>query len=364
MATEEQTTYNTEQILNSTNAQRTGQRLTVSDRIVSKLGFYLRKYGTPAGSYYFAIRKVSDDSIIIRELVATADSLTETITYTEHTFSTTAYVNEEVRLLVEYDSGTATDLITVSYQNSDVKASEYRFYYHVATYTDFSAGGEDHAYKYTYTTPTTAPTVTIQAVTAISGTTATGNGNVTSLGDADVTQHGHCWNTTGTPTTSDSKTTNGAKAATGAFTSAITSLTAGTKYYVRAYATNSVGTSYSNEVEFTADKGTVIPDATTDPLRRASGIRRSFWAGIGGQAIYQVELALGGMSTSYVSPISSRDIPSAVTPTKLPSGPGYTQVDYQAWITSVGIATAILIFGHFPSFSEWLEKMAAGLLKK
>ncbi len=52
----------------------------------------------------------------------------------------------------------------------------------------------------------------------------------------------------------------------------------------------------------------------TNPLLRASGIRRTFWSGLGGQAVYQVELALGGMSTTYVSPIGSRDIPSAVTP--------------------------------------------------
>ena len=49
-------------------------------------------------------------------------------------------------------------------------------------------------------------------------------------------------------------------------------------------------------------------------LLRASGIRRTFWSGLGGQSVYQVELALGGMTTSYVSPIGSRDIPSAVTP--------------------------------------------------
>lgn len=98
----------------------------------------------------------------------------------------------------------------------------------------------------------TNPSVTIQAVTDIVSTTATGNGNVTDLGDPAATQHGHCWNTTGTPTTSDDKTTNGVPSATGAFTSSLTGLTSATLYYVRAYATNSVGTSYSGEVNFTA----------------------------------------------------------------------------------------------------------------
>ena len=96
-----------------------------------------------------------------------------------------------------------------------------------------------------------SPIVTTQAVTSISRTTATGNGNVTGLGVPHPTQHGHCWNTTGSPTTADSKTQNGVKNATGAFTSAITGLVTGTKYYVRAYATNAQGTSYGNEVNFT-----------------------------------------------------------------------------------------------------------------
>ena len=50
-----------------------------------------------------------------------------------------------------------------------------------------------------------APTVTTQAVSSIASTTATGNGNITSLGVPSPTAYGVCWNTTGTPTTSDSK---------------------------------------------------------------------------------------------------------------------------------------------------------------
>lgn len=97
-----------------------------------------------------------------------------------------------------------------------------------------------------------APTVTTQAMTSIITTTATGNGNVTDLGDPAATQHGHCWNTTGTPTTSDDKTANGVPSATGAFTSSLTGLTSGTLYYVRAYVTNAIGTSYGGEVNFIA----------------------------------------------------------------------------------------------------------------
>ena len=97
---------------------------------------------------------------------------------------------------------------------------------------------------------TIAPTSTTQAVTSINTITATGNGNITNLGDPDPTQHGVCWNTTGTPTTSDRKTEEGAATATGAFTSNMTGLSPNTTYYVRAYATNSGGTGYGNDVSF------------------------------------------------------------------------------------------------------------------
>ena len=100
-----------------------------------------------------------------------------------------------------------------------------------------------------------APVVTTQAVDDIEATTATGHGTITVLGNATVTQHGHCWNTSTNPTTSNDKTTKGTGSV-GPFISAITSLSANTLYYVRAYATNSLGTAYGANITFTS--------ATTD----------------------------------------------------------------------------------------------------
>ena len=102
-----------------------------------------------------------------------------------------------------------------------------------------------------------AATVTTQAVTDVDETIAIGNGNITDLGDPYPTQHGVCWSKTALPTIMDNKTEEGAAAATGAFTTEISGLTAGTKYYVRAYATNAYGTSYGAEVEVT--KEAVLP---------------------------------------------------------------------------------------------------------
>ncbi|MCL6103532.1 MAG: T9SS type A sorting domain-containing protein [Bacteroidetes bacterium] len=91
-------------------------------------------------------------------------------------------------------------------------------------------------------------TVTTSTTTAISISTASGGGNVTADGGAPVTVRGVCWSTTTNPTTSDSKTSDGAGI--GSFTSNITGLTADITYHVRAYAVNSAGTAYGLDVSF------------------------------------------------------------------------------------------------------------------
>lgn len=95
------------------------------------------------------------------------------------------------------------------------------------------------------------PTVTTQAVSNIGDVTAIGNGNITDLGGDTPTKRGVCWNTTGTPTITDSKTEETGEFATGAFTELIAPLSPETTYYVRAYAMNAVGYSYGAEVSFT-----------------------------------------------------------------------------------------------------------------
>jgi hypothetical protein len=89
-------------------------------------------------------------------------------------------------------------------------------------------------------------------VTNITQTTATGGGNVTSDGGATVTERGICWSTSHNPTTSGSHASSGT--GTGTFTVNMTGLTAGTTYYVRAYAINSVDTTYGAEVSFTTSQ--------------------------------------------------------------------------------------------------------------
>ena len=102
----------------------------------------------------------------------------------------------------------------------------------------------------TVTTPAvTLPTVITSSITDITPTTATCGGNVTYNGNAAVTARGVCWSTSNNPTVYDSYTEDGT--GTGVYTSSITGLIPNTTYYVRAYATNSFGTAYGDEVSFT-----------------------------------------------------------------------------------------------------------------
>ncbi|MBM3418132.1 MAG: DUF1566 domain-containing protein [Bacteroidetes bacterium] len=94
----------------------------------------------------------------------------------------------------------------------------------------------------------TLPTVTTTSVTGIKSTGATTGGNVTANGGASVTARGVAYGTAENPTTANSITSNGT--GTGAFTSTLSGLTSSTLYYVRAYATNAVGTAFGNEVSF------------------------------------------------------------------------------------------------------------------
>jgi hypothetical protein len=97
------------------------------------------------------------------------------------------------------------------------------------------------------------PAVTTAEVSNIAANSATGGGNVTDDGAAEVTAKGVVWSTTENPTieTNEGMTNDGSGI--GVFTSTLTSLIPETTYFIRAYATNSVGTAYGYELSFTTN---------------------------------------------------------------------------------------------------------------
>lgn len=123
--------------------------------------------------------------------------------------------------------------------------------YHVRAYAT-NPVGTSYGSDVEFTTLAAAPTVSVtDAATSIEYTTAVSGGTITDTGGETMTV-GVCWNTFTLPTTSNSKT-SAAQEDVGSFTANITGLTEEVKYYVRAYATNVIGTSYGPEINFTAD---------------------------------------------------------------------------------------------------------------
>jgi hypothetical protein len=93
------------------------------------------------------------------------------------------------------------------------------------------------------------PDLTTDQVTEIGPTTAVAGGDVTSDGHADIVVRGVCWDTRKSPDIEDDRTTDGY--GTGKFTSNVSGLLPNTTYFLRAYAVNSEGVSYGNQVTFT-----------------------------------------------------------------------------------------------------------------
>jgi hypothetical protein len=136
--------------------------------------------------------------------------------------------------------------------------------YYVRAYATNSTG-TGYSSQYIVKTLALSPTLTTWSVTDVTDTKATAGGNISSDGGAPVTERGVCWSTSQNPTVNDLKTLDGT--GTGYFNSIVTGLISNTTYYLRAYATNSTGTSYGNQVSFTTQ---VFSDGSCVSLKKAT----------------------------------------------------------------------------------------------
>lgn len=180
----------------------------------------------------------SNSATVVGFVVAQGDGFTEKgVCYNTATAPTIA--NNKV--VYTGDSKTATFNVVLS-------GLDYATAYYARAYAT-GAAGTIYGEEVTFTTSPVVPTLTTAAIADITGISATGGGNVTISGGSDVTARGICYGLNQNPTTADSKTTDGDGL--GEFVSELTELKGNKTYYVRAYATNSVGTGYGLEVSFT-----------------------------------------------------------------------------------------------------------------
>ena len=130
--------------------------------------------------------------------------------------------------------------------------------YYVRAYatTDITTS---YSQQKSFTTASGLPTLTTVQPTATSINVSSG-GNISSDGGYAITARGLCYSTNNSePTLSDAYTTNGTGS--GSFTSVVTNVSVNTTYYVRAYATNSIGTGYGDVYSVTTGNG--LPSVTT-----------------------------------------------------------------------------------------------------
>ena len=133
-------------------------------------------------------------------------------------------------------------------------------------------------------------TLTTNVATTVTNITAISGGNITSDGGTPVTARGICWSTSPNPTVANDSTRNGVGP--GAFTSNISGLLGSTTYYVRAYAINTTGVAYGNQITFTTPVPTP-PSLTTTAL----------------SSITSVSVATGGsIANNGGAPITARGV--------------------------------------------------------
>jgi len=127
-------------------------------------------------------------------------------------------------------------------------------------------------------TPVSKPPqgISTTAISQINGNSAVSGGNITTDGGAAITARGIIWSTVATPTIAlTTKTSDGTGA--GQFNSTMNGLAPGTLYYVRAYATNSVGTAYGDEKTFTTTAPPAEPNVYVAIQLQGSPNRALYW---------------------------------------------------------------------------------------
>ena len=128
--------------------------------------------------------------------------------------------------------------------------------------TGMAGGNTKDFWQYTPTGTYSAPIVSTTTANNITNISAFSGGNVTSDGNSLVLARGVCWDVNSFPTIANNKSNDGIGS--GTFTSFISGLNYGTIYHYRAYATNSVGTSYGNDYYF--ESSVDSPTITTDSI--------------------------------------------------------------------------------------------------
>ncbi len=214
---------------------------------------YFRINVSAAGIYFLTARQNGQTSSI--KMVNNGQGATNKIEYRDfvnannmvETRCTTSLQNNNSKGVATHPFALGDDMIYTGYVT--VGGTEYQS--QMIHQNQFVS--ETFVLNFNASAPTGLPTVTTDAATNVLGHSATCGGNVTADGGYSVLARGVCWSTSPNPVFNDNHVSCGDGL--GVFSCQLTGLEEGTTYYVRAYAVNSVGTAYGNQVSFTTNPG-------------------------------------------------------------------------------------------------------------
>ncbi len=178
----------------------------------------------------------------------------------------------------------SNDSFIVTVDRDKVSAGNYSQNITIA-YSGRIKGGENLLLKMSKVVLSTPTVSTAVSATSVTKNTFDIDGAIVATGGSQVISYGHCWNTEGNPTINDSRTNLGITTEALSFRSNVAGLTMNTTYYVRAYATNSLGTSYSEQITVTTQ------DVASN---RWDGTMASSFAGGSGTSVDPYIIETGG----------------------------------------------------------------------
>lgn len=147
-STEEQTTSDSDMPLHSGVRYGAGQKLTISGRRLARLYFKLKKVGSPSGEVAFSIYSVTTGALLVRRVWGDAFNLGTSYGWQYVTLYWWHKINEEVRIVCEFQDGDSSNYVDMAYNETSVKASQELTEKYTGDWSD--EAGYDAAYKYTY----------------------------------------------------------------------------------------------------------------------------------------------------------------------------------------------------------------------
>ncbi len=272
--------------------------------------FFVDAHLTPNTAYYYSIFNETIDGYFGPAL--TASATTQDLDPLENFAATTS--GNTVNLSWTYSSSGITDSAvvrrgTITYPTSptdgasvcsvtalttcsDLGLSDGTYYY-----SGFASDGYGHysaAANAMAVVNTTSPTVSTESASGISTTTATLNGTISDIGGATVTERGFEY---GTTVSYGNIFSESGSFSTGSFSTSLTNLNCATTYHARAYAINTYGTSYGNDVTFTTEVCPVSSFRITIQIASQN-------VEVGQQALYYVDIENTGNQTVIDLPVN------------------------------------------------------------